>query len=198
VLTLTDEQVHGVEAALQAEIAAQQRQQAEAERQRQEEARRQQEAESELRSERGVDYTNLQRLLKAQDWREAERETYRLMITTMGKEEGQVFDPEDLLTFPCEDLKTIDGLWVKHSGGKFGFSVQKRVYVECGAKLDGNYPGVKIWHKFYDRVGWRKAGEYVGYKDLQANLQNSPWGEFPKSAVGGWWSLCCLLSHPDL
>ncbi|NER79063.1 MAG: NACHT domain-containing protein [Leptolyngbya sp. SIO1D8] len=125
-------------------------------------------------------YAKLKQLLQSQKWREANKETYRLMITTVGKEDGQWFDREDLLNFPCEDLKTIDQLWVKASEGKFGFSVQKQIYVSCGAQLNGKYPGDKIWDNFCDLIGWRKAGKYVvNYKDLQASLQYSPTGEFP-------------------
>jgi predicted NACHT family NTPase len=153
-------------------------------------------------------YARLEELLRTGNWREADQETYRLMITTVGKEEGQWFDPEDLLNFPCEDLKAIDGLWVKYSQGKFGFSVQKQIYVECGAKLDGQYPGEKIWDKFCDRVGWRTGGKYLHYTDLQANLSLSPTGEFPAvlagarrsfvGRVGGVRFVASLLSHPDL
>ncbi|NJL47357.1 MAG: NACHT domain-containing protein [Leptolyngbyaceae cyanobacterium SM2_5_2] len=121
----------------------------------------------------------LEQYLQNGQWREADEETYRLMITTVGKDEGQYFDKEDLLNFPCDDLKAIDGLWVKYSQGKFGFSVQKQIYVDCGAKLDGEYPGDKIWEEFCDRVGWRKDGKHLNYSALQANPSFSPRGEFP-------------------
>ena len=126
-------------------------------------------------------YQTLENLLKTQQWREADNETYRLMITTVGKEEGQYFDEEDLINFPCEDLKAIDGLWVKYSQGKFGFSVQKKIYVDCGATLDGQYPGDKIWYEFCDRVGWRKDNKYQKRSDFKASLSLSPKGEFPSS-----------------
>jgi hypothetical protein len=141
-------------------------------------------------------YQKLEELLKVQQWREADTETYRLMITTVGKEEGQWFDPEDLLNFPCEDLKAIDGLWVNYSQGKFGFSVQKQIYVDCGAKLDGKYPGDKIWNEFSDRVGWRKGGNYLNYSDLTANPSLSPTGEFPGAGVeqGLWGDVGVVVS----
>jgi GUN4-like/NACHT domain len=58
-------------------------------------------------------YQKLEEYLKKGQWEEADKETYRLMITTVGKEEGQWFEAEELLNFPCEELKAIDGLWVK-------------------------------------------------------------------------------------
>lgn len=141
-------------------------------------------------------YAQLEEYLKTQQWKEADQETYRLMITTVGKEEGQWFDREELLNFPCEELRTIDSLWVKYSQGKFGFSVQKKIYVECGATLDGNYPGDKIWDKFCNRVGWRKDSGGMFYSDLKFNPSISPQGELPRVplTVG----LLSLLSHEDL
>ena len=98
-----------------------------------------------LSTEKGIDYRKLQTLLKAGDWKAADRETYEVMIRAVGKQSGDWFTENELLTFPCQDLLTIDRLWVKYSQERFGFSVQKQIYVKCGAKLDGNYPGDKIW-----------------------------------------------------
>mgnify|MGYP001796348642 CR=1 FL=1 len=85
-----------------------------------------------------VRYADLERYLKNGEWKKADTETYRLMITTVGKEEGQYFEPDELLNFPCEELKIIDQLWVTHSKGKYGFSVQKEIYLSCSG-ADGRY-----------------------------------------------------------
>ena len=106
-----------------------------------------------------------------------------MMIRAVGKKSGDWFAPQELLNFPCTDLRTIDGMWVNYSQGKFGFSVQKKIYVECGAKLDGNSPGATIWPEFSDRIGWRKGDSYQLYEDLKANPSFSPTGEFPNF---GW------------
>lgn len=133
-------------------------------------------------------YGQLEAYLQAGEWRKADEETYRLMIATVGKEAGEWFSREELLNFPCEELLAIDGLWVQYSQGKWGFSVQKRIYVECGAKLDGNYPGNKIWHDFCRRVGWRKGESHVSYTDLTFDLQKSLTGEFPSGGRVLWGS----------
>lgn len=73
-----------------------------------------------LKSERGVDYTKLRDLLATRKWQEANRETTIKMREAAG---GEYLD-----RLPCEDLRTIDQLWVKYSNGLFGFSVQKRIY----------------------------------------------------------------------
>jgi serine/threonine protein kinase len=143
-------------------------------------------AQDALRSEKGIDYTRLRDLLKAGKWREADRETYDVMIRAVGKQSGDYFTRKELLNFPCTDLRTIDRLWVTYSQGQFGFSVQKKIYVECGAKLDGENPGDTIWYEFCNRVGWRKGDSWVDYKDLKANPSFSPAGEFPSGGgLGG-------------
>ena len=180
-LGLSDDEVRIIEAPL-IESAEAQYQEALAEAERQKQA-----IEDDLSSEKGIDYTRLRELLKAQDWRAADQETYEVMLRAVGKESGQGnwFTKDELQNFPCTDLRTIDQLWVKYSQGKFGFSVQKQIYVDCGAKLDGEYPGDKIWYKFCDRVGWRKYGNYLNYRDLKANPSLSPTGEFPGCCCGG-------------
>jgi hypothetical protein len=151
-------------------------------------------------------YQQLETYLSTGQWQAADQETYRLMITTVGKEEGQYFDREDLLNFPCEELRTIDRLWVKYSQGKFGFSVQKQIYLECGGQPDGNYPGDKIWKEFGDRVGWRVKGEWISYSDITFDTK-APSGYLPCSVIRGVVMVgivgvggggATLLSHRDL
>ncbi|HSM81447.1 MAG TPA: GUN4 domain-containing protein [Nodosilinea sp.] len=145
-------------------------------------------------------YQRLERLLQDCLWQEADQETYRLMITTVGKEEGQWFDRQDLINFPYTDLKAINALWTKHSRGKFGFSVQKKIYKSCGATLDGEYPGDQIWHRFCDRIGWRYGGRVLKYSRLRPNLESSPDGLLPAAggATLGGKEFWALLSGRDL
>jgi hypothetical protein len=163
--------------------------------------------EDNLSSEKGIDYRKLRNLLKAGQWKEADKETGRCMIEAIGRNETDYLRPEELLNFPCTDLLTVDALWVRYSNGKWGFSVQKRIYVECGANLDGEYPGNKIFDEFCRRVGWHNGNSYVNYSDLTFDLNNSSAGELPGILVlfifvgwrlgwvGGWGS---LLSNRDL
>lgn len=120
----------------------------------------------ELRSEKGIDYTHLRDLLKAKDWKAADAEIYEVMIQAVGKQSGDWCTVDELLNFPCIDLHTIDKLWIKYSQGKFGFSVQKKIYIDCGAKLDGKYPGDEIWNKFCGLVDWRRGGTGIHYDDV--------------------------------
>ncbi|WP_271253345.1 NACHT domain-containing protein [Pseudanabaena sp. Chao 1811] len=110
-------------------------------------------------------YEQLETYLKAKEWEKADRETDRLMLSAVGKESNQWLDEDDLRNFPCDELLAIDRLWVKHSNGLYGFSVQKQIYVECGGKLDFSLPSSETWDKFCDRTAWKSEGKWVDYPD---------------------------------
>ncbi|MEM6404047.1 MAG: GUN4 domain-containing protein [Cyanobacteria bacterium P01_D01_bin.116] len=136
--------------------------------------------EDDLSSEKGVYYTRLQDLLKAGKWKEADEETFYVMLKAAGREERWL-DSNSIKKFPCTDLRTIDKLWVKYSNGHFGFSVQKRIWKSVGKDYD----------KFGDRVGWRKKvlliADWSYYQHLTFSL-NAPRGHLPvKESVWGAW-----------
>ncbi|GAX38743.1 GUN4 domain-containing protein [Nodularia sp. NIES-3585] len=137
-----------------------------------------------LDSEKGIDYTRLRDLLAAENWKEADQETYRVMIKAVGKKEGDWFTEGELLNFPCTDLRTIDRLWVKYSNGHFGFSVQKEIYLSVGGKADGNYDS-EAWKKFGDRVGWRVNGSWIRYSNVTFDT-SSPRGHLPINIFVVW------------
>ena len=134
-------------------------------------------------------YRDLERYLQNGEWQKADEETYQLMILTVGKQEGQWFSKEDLLNFPCEDLRKIDGLWVKYSNGRFGFSVQKKIYLECGGIPDGEFHR-EAWERYCDRVGWKRKGECISYSEIIWNT-SAPKGHLPlvTSGVEGYYGM---------
>jgi eukaryotic-like serine/threonine-protein kinase len=118
-------------------------------------------------------YQKLQQLLAAGQWKEADQETARVMLQVAGREEEGYLDVDSINNFPCEDLRTIDQLWVKYSMSRFGFSVQKKIWLEVGGKVD-----YETECKLGDRVGWRKNGSWMNYDDLTFTLQ-APLGHLP-------------------
>ena len=83
----------------------------------------------------------------------------------------------DIDNFPCEDLRTIDQLWVKYSGGRFGFSVQAKIYRELGGTRQYDK---RVWDAFGDRVGWRVRGMWmVDVPFLSTFDLKSPQGHLP-------------------
>ena len=115
-----------------------------------------------LKSSCGMDYSKLRDYLAQGKWKEANEETKRVMLAVAKREKEGWLNEGNIDNFPCEDLRTIDQLWVKYSDGKFGFSVQKRIYQGFGGTREYNSD---IWEKFGDKVGWRKGGNWLYYKD---------------------------------
>lgn len=79
-----------------------------------------------LSSEKNVDYIKLRDLLAAGKWEEADKETADKILEVIEKDTWQKVTLKDIGNFPCEDLRTIDQLWVKYSEGRFGFSIKKK------------------------------------------------------------------------
>jgi serine/threonine protein kinase len=130
-----------------------------------------------LKSAMGVDYTRLRDLLAAGEWKEADGETLKVMLKAARREKEGSFSVKSIENFPCDDLRTIDQLWVKYSQGHFGFSVQKKIWLEVGGKVDYDTEC-----KLGDRVGWRKGGSWLNNSDLTFNKQ-APVGHLPTQQV---------------
>lgn len=139
-----------------------------------------------LSSEKGIDYSRLRDLLKAQNFKDADYETCLRMREAVGREDEHLhfLESEEILNFPCTDLKTIDRLWVKYSDGKFGFSVQKDIYAQCGGRLDGEFPWDKVYVDFEHRVGWRVHYSPLSYSQVTFNT-SAPIGHLPVLGSGG-------------
>ena len=148
-----------------------------------------------------IDYSELRNLLTAKKWQEADRETARLMLRVTKREEKGWLERKSIHEFPCKDLQIIDQLWVKYSNGRFGFSVQKRIWESVGGK-PGKYD-YETYKKFGEKVGW-----YVNLgRRLERNHNltfslKAPVGHLPEGihlATGLWfesgWE--CLFSRVE-
>ena len=120
-----------------------------------------------LVSVRGVDYTILRDFLATGEWKEADEETGRCMLKAARRESEGWLTVENIDHFPCEDLQTIDQLWVKYSHGKFGFSLQKQIYESLGGTRDYND---EILETFGNQVGWRNGVKWLCYSELTFSL----------------------------
>ncbi|NCS79240.1 MAG: hypothetical protein GPJ17_19325, partial [Microcystis aeruginosa K13-07] len=124
--------------------------------------------EIELKSAKGIDYTNLRYLLEKQQWEQADEETANVMLQAANRTSEGWLRVEDIDNFPCEDLRTIDQLWVKYSGGRFGFSVQAKIYRELGGTRQYNE---RVWNAFGDRVGWRVNKSWIYYENVTFDIK---------------------------
>ena len=124
-------------------------------------------------------YQPLENYLKNGQWREADEETFKVMLKVADREEQLWLDEKSIENFPCEDLRTINQLWVKYSEGKFGFSVQKEIFESLGG--DTKSYNQEVFDKFFDRVGWKEGRDWVSGTDYTFNL-NAPLGHLPTRA----------------
>ena len=134
-----------------------------------------------ISSTTGVNYQKLNALLAAQRWKEADTETRRAMVQASGIQDIDWLPSANINIFACEDLRLIDRLWIQHSNGRFGFSVQKDIYINIGGELDGKFHR-EIWQKFADRVKWHEGSYYKHYSNLIFDLTAAP-GHLPSL---GW------------
>ena len=130
-----------------------------------------------------VDYSKLEGFLKAGKWKEADEETLNLMLKVANREQVGWLDHDSLHSFPCKVLGEIDHLWVKNSNGKFGFSMQQKIYVEdCGGKLNGDYDR-NILECFGKQIKWFVDSGWIGHSSVDFSLQ-APIAHLP--VVGFW------------
>jgi eukaryotic-like serine/threonine-protein kinase len=116
----------------------------------------------------GIDYTRLHDLLEQHQWQDADRETDAIILQVCDRQGQGKLGIEDIREFPCRDLRTIDKLWVKYSGGRFGFSIQRRLW----ETVDRDYEA------FGDRVGWRQKAVWLPYTELTFGI-TAPSGHLP-------------------
>jgi serine/threonine protein kinase len=136
----------------------------------------------ELISARGIDYQELEDLLKEKKWYKADELTNYLMLEAAKQKDSLNLNTDDIAALPYEDLQTIDRLWVHYSNSKFGFSIQKRIWLDCGGKID-EYDD-KVCEKFGARIGWYNIDisewiEYGEFIDSIKNVQNPLLGSLP-------------------
>lgn len=92
----------------------------------------------------------LQEFLQQQNWAAADRETRRLLAP-----DSAILPPFEPAWNEPELIRTIDQLWLTASGGRFGLSVQLRLWQEAQAKHPQN--STAAIEALRDRVGWKIA-----------------------------------------
>jgi hypothetical protein len=141
-----------------------------------------------LHSERGIDYAPLQQLLTVQDFQAADRMTLQKLCELAGPAAVQrkwLYFTE-VGNFTITDLQTINTLWLVHSEGKFGFSIQREIWLSLE----------KNWEKFWPKIGWKTGNNWTRYPDGFTWNLTAPKGHLPLSnQLRGVRVMASLLSH---
>jgi len=125
-------------------------------------------------------FARLENVLAAQQWKMADQETRVVMLQAFNLDCDRPLRPDQIAEFPCKDLQIIDQLWTQYSKGKFGFSVQRALWL----KYDTLYWNkADVWSAFADRVGWRvnnlfRENYWKRHSELTFSL-NAPVGHLP-------------------
>ena len=85
----------------------------------------------------------------------------------------EIVAPIGINEFPCQDLCNINRLWTKYSRGKFGFSVQNKIWRLYSEN----------WESFIDNVGWiitdaNEDYDTIPYSELTFDI-SAPLGHLP-------------------
>ncbi len=152
-----------------------------------------------VQQEQAVDVSELRSHLTAQNWAAADAETRRILDRWIHPGSDILSTPQ-AANIPPEVLRTLDQLWVEASSGRFGFSVQQRIWADISAQ---HPPDANIVAKvFGDRVGWTRpsgmedptfiAGEWLTEREINPAL-DTPVGHLPWAGVS-WEQIDRILS----
>jgi hypothetical protein len=142
-----------------------------------------------LKSERNIDYQPLQQLLAQQDFQGADILTLQKLCELAGADAIQrkwLYFTE-IESIPNTDFDTIDRLWLVHSEGKFGFSVQRQIWLSVG----------KDFSELWSKIGWKNGNNWTRYpKEFTWDL-NAPKGHLPLSnQLRGVRVIASIFAHP--
>lgn len=129
----------------------------------------------------------LEKLLEQKKWKEADQKTNQVLVKITNRESVGYLDEDSIKKISCSYLRTIDQLWKKYSGGLFGFSVQKRIFLETDNQLQdealARYDPNAYIH-FTDLVRWIESGKdgkekWKNYDKMTFSLE-APEGHLPR------------------
>jgi len=128
-----------------------------------------------------IDCADLDRALRAGEWRAANEETHRLLLAAAGATRRTWLEGDEIEQFPCAELQAIDALWVEQSAGRFGFSVQLAIW---RALAEPSYRDLG------DRLGWFEDGRWRPHAQLDYRATAAE-GHLP--AVRWWYGSAVWL-----
>lgn len=142
-----------------------------------------------LTSARFFDYSHLQQLLVEKQYKQADIETSVKICELAGeaatKRRWIYFSEVDQL--PIEDLQTLDLLWRVYSQGRFGFSVQRDLWLGSG----------QVWEQLWPKLGWKNGNIWTRYPGAFTWNLTAPRGHLPlTNQLRGVRVMDALMNHP--
>ncbi len=142
-----------------------------------------------LKSAADIDYQTLEKLLIQKDFQAADSLTRAKLCELAGSDaiarKWLYFTEVDKI--PGTDLQTIDRLWWLYSEGKFGFAVQRKLWLGVGKDFS------QLWQK----IGWKNDNNWTRYPQEFTWDLNAPTGHLPLlNQLRGVRVITSLFSHP--
>ncbi|WP_017304934.1 GUN4 domain-containing protein [Spirulina subsalsa] len=142
-----------------------------------------------LKSDRQVDYQPLAQHLIAQEFLEGDRLSLQKLCEAAGEaaqnRKWLYFSEVDKI--PVTDFHTVNTLWLTYSEGKFGYSIQRELWLAQG----------KDFSKLWDKIGWRKDNNWTRYPNEFIWDLSAPKGHLPLSnQLRGVRTFEAILRHP--
>mmetsp|Transcript_16938 Transcript_16938/g.69132 ORF Transcript_16938/g.69132 Transcript_16938/m.69132 type:complete len:238 (+) Transcript_16938:3893-4606(+) len=140
-----------------------------------------------LKSEKNINYSELQHLLQNKKFLEADILTNKKLCELAGVSNTRDWLYfTDIYNFPTSDLQTIDTLWRIHSHNRFGFSIQKQIWDTVHKNRE------KLFHK----IQWIINNNLCRYPNDFIWDLSAPKGHLPLlNQLRGTQVLIFLLSH---
>lgn len=142
-----------------------------------------------LKSEKNISYRDLQELLIKKDYQSADALTRVKLCQLVGEKAVQrkwIYFTE-VNQCPVIDLGTIDLLWQIYSEGKFGYSIQRKIWLFLGKNYE------ELWIK----LSWKKGNKWTKYPQEFIWDLTAPLGHLPLSnQLRGVREIDALFAHP--
>lgn len=135
-----------------------------------------------LPSSMGIDYVPLATMLATGDFLSADQFTRDNLIRLAGGDKtGRNFVYfSEVKNLPKVDMCTMERLWLTFSNGKFGYSIQKRIWDAERGNFDS----------FIRRIGWTKIEngserklKWFGQNEFIYSLDKAPQGHLPLTSA---------------
>ncbi len=142
-----------------------------------------------LKQDSKINYQPLQDLLIQNKFQEADKITQQYLCTLAGldstnKRKWLYFT--DIPLIPSEDLLIIDLLWKIYSQGKFGFSIQRKIWLSNNCK----------WTRLWQQIGWTNNSIPCRYPEEFIWTLDAPSGHLPLfNQLRGIQVLSSLFEH---
>lgn len=122
-----------------------------------------------LQSDSNINYHDLQKLLIEKEFLKADLLTQQ-KLKELAKLQGREWLYfTDIKKVPSNDLQIIDKLWRIHSLDKFGFSIQRNLWLSVN----------KNWKQLWNKIGWEVDNQALRYPNEFIWNINAPKGHLP-------------------